>query len=57
MVETPVKLEFIKRLADSGLQHIEATSFVSPSKVPQVKILYSFYGLEDIFKFCICQYK
>ena len=35
-VPTGVKLEFIKRLADSGLQNIEATSFVSPKWVPQV---------------------
>jgi hypothetical protein len=35
-VATNVKLEFISRLADSGLRHIEATSFVSPKWVPQV---------------------
>ena len=35
-VPTGVKLEFIKRLADSGLQNIEATSFVSPKWVPQM---------------------
>ena len=35
-VPTGVKLEFINRLADSGLQNIEATSFVSPKWVPQV---------------------
>ena len=39
LVETPVKLEFINRLADSGLQNIEATSFVSPKWVPQVRKL------------------
>ncbi len=38
-VPTNVKLEFISRLADSGLQNIEATSFVSPKWVPQVNIL------------------
>ena len=57
LVQTPVKLEFIKRLADSGLQNIEATSFVSPKRVPQVKLIYLFYGLKDIFHFCIFQYK
>ena len=36
-VPTGVKLEFIKKLADSGLQNIEATSFVSPKWVPQVR--------------------
>lgn len=35
-VPTAVKLEFIQRLADSGLQYIEATSFVSPQWVPQM---------------------
>ena len=35
-VATHVKLEFIARLADSGLKNIEATSFVSPKWVPQV---------------------
>ena len=35
-VPTNVKLEFIARLAKSGLTNIEATSFVSPKWVPQV---------------------
>lgn len=35
-VPTNVKLEFIARLAESGLQNIEATSFVSPKWVPQM---------------------
>lgn len=30
------KIEFIKRLADSGLETIEVTSFVRPSKIPQM---------------------
>ena len=51
IVKTADKLEFINLLADSGLQHIEATSFVSPSKVPQVNILYSFYGFRRYFQF------
>ena len=36
-VPTNVKLEFIARLAKSGLTNIEATSFVSPKWVPQVR--------------------
>ena len=33
---TPVKIELIDRLSDTGLQTIEATSFVSPKWVPQL---------------------
>ncbi|KAJ5648682.1 hypothetical protein N7490_005054 [Penicillium lividum] len=36
MVPTATKIELIRRLADTGLQHIEATSFVSPKWVPQL---------------------
>ncbi|HZW75396.1 MAG TPA: hydroxymethylglutaryl-CoA lyase, partial [Caldimonas sp.] len=36
IVPTPVKVELIDRLTDSGLQSIEATSFVSPKWVPQL---------------------
>merc|ERR1719318_1712906 len=36
MVPTSVKVEFISRLATSGLTHVEATSFVSPKWVPQM---------------------
>jgi hydroxymethylglutaryl-CoA lyase len=36
IVATEVKLELIRRLADSGLAHIEATAFVSPKRVPQM---------------------
>ncbi len=35
-VPTEVKIEFIHKLANAGLTHIEATSFVSPKWVPQV---------------------
>ncbi len=35
-VPTAVKLEFIQRLAASGLQTIEATAFVSPKWIPQM---------------------
>jgi hydroxymethylglutaryl-CoA lyase len=36
IVPTEVKLELIRRLADSGLRHIEATAFVSARRVPQM---------------------
>jgi hydroxymethylglutaryl-CoA lyase len=36
IVPTPVKVELIDRLAATGLQTIEATSFVSPKWVPQL---------------------
>ena len=35
-VPTDIKLELIRRLADAGHSHIEATSFVSPKWVPQM---------------------
>jgi hydroxymethylglutaryl-CoA lyase len=35
-VPTAVKAEFVHRLADAGLTTIEATSFVHPSRVPQL---------------------
>jgi len=36
LVPTHTKIEFIDRLAASGLTHVEATSFVSPKWVPQM---------------------
>lgn len=36
VVPTEVKLNFISKLAQSGLTHVEATSFVSPKWVPQM---------------------
>jgi hydroxymethylglutaryl-CoA lyase len=36
IVATELKLGLIRRLADSGLRHIEATAFVSPKRVPQM---------------------
>ncbi len=36
IIPTDVKVELIRRLAETGLQHIEATSFVSPKWVPQM---------------------
>jgi hydroxymethylglutaryl-CoA lyase len=35
-VETNVKIDLINRLSDTGLQMIEATSFVSPKAIPQL---------------------
>ena len=35
-VPTPVKIQFIEKLADAGLSAIEITSFVKPSAVPQL---------------------
>lgn len=35
-VETSVKIELINRLSQTGLSVIEATSFVSPQKIPQL---------------------
>ena len=36
IVPTPVKIELIERLAETGLRRIEATSFVSPKWLPQM---------------------
>jgi hydroxymethylglutaryl-CoA lyase len=36
VVPTAVKLELIHRLADAGLQAVEATAFVSPKWIPQM---------------------
>lgn len=36
IVPTATKIELIRRLADTGLRSIEATSFVSPKWVPQL---------------------
>ena len=37
VVPTEVKIQLIKMLASSGLPVVEATSFVSPKWVPQVR--------------------
>lgn len=36
-IETEDKIEIIKQLVDSGVKHIEVTSFVHPKWVPQMK--------------------
>lgn len=40
LVPAQVKIELIERLANNGLSVVEATSFVSPKWVPQVKKIY-----------------
>jgi hydroxymethylglutaryl-CoA lyase len=35
-VPSETKIEFINQLSESGLQHIEVTSFVSPNAIPQL---------------------
>jgi len=37
IISTEMKLEFIQQLKESGIQTIEATSFVSPKKIPQLQ--------------------
>jgi len=37
VIPAETKIEFINRLSDTGLSVVEATSFVSPKWVPQVK--------------------
>ena len=36
IVATAIKIELIQRLADCGLNEVEATSFVSPKWIPQL---------------------
>ena len=36
-ISTDIKLDFINKLKDAGINTIEATSFVSPTAVPQMK--------------------
>lgn len=36
MIDTNIKIELIKRLAEAGLSYIESASFVSPKWVPQM---------------------
>jgi hydroxymethylglutaryl-CoA lyase len=35
-VDTTVKIHFIEKLAESGIQHIEVSSFVDPRRIPQL---------------------
>lgn len=43
IVPTSVKVELINMLVSSGLPVVEATSFVSPKWVPQVKMIFYFF--------------
>lgn len=36
IIDTDIKIQLIEKLADAGLRHVEATSFVSPKWVPQM---------------------
>eukprot|EP00939_MAST-03C_sp_MAST-3C-sp1_P001384 g1384.t1 len=36
LIDTDIKLELIRKLADVGLTHVESTAFVSPKWVPQM---------------------
>ncbi len=36
IVDTATKIEFVRRLVGTGLRTVEATSFVSPTRVPQL---------------------
>ena len=36
-IPTETKIEIIHALADAGIRHIEATSFISPKAIPQMK--------------------
>jgi len=44
IIDTGLKVDFINRLTDSGLQHIEVSSFVNPNAIPQL------YDAEEVFK-------
>ena len=46
-VPTPIKVQFINLLSQTGLQHIEVTSFVSPQKIPQLADAEEVYRLID----------
>ena len=49
-VPTKTKISLIEKLADSGLTKIEATSFVSPKWVPQLKDAHEvFTGIKQIY--------
>lgn len=42
VIPAETKIEFINRLSDTGLSVVEATSFVSPKWVPQVRAMLLF---------------
>jgi hydroxymethylglutaryl-CoA lyase len=52
MIPTPIKIEFIDRLSETGLKVIETTSFVSPQWIPQLadhaEVFYAIYKKPDV---------
>lgn len=56
IVPTAVKVELIKMLVSSGLHIVEATSFVSPKWVPQVKKSICIYRFFLAFVCVVCYY-
>lgn len=56
IVPTAVKVELIKMLVSSGLHIVEATSFVSPKWVPQVKKARCIFGFFQAFVYVACYY-
>lgn len=53
IVPTAIKVELIKMLVSSGLPVVEATSFVSPKWVPQVKKACLFSEIPTFVKFSV----
>lgn len=45
IIPTELKLQIIRKLADAGISHIQATSFVNPQKVPQMADAEKLVGL------------
>jgi hydroxymethylglutaryl-CoA lyase len=50
LVPTDVKIRMIDMLSETGLPVVEATSFVSPKWVPQVRNRMLFVGRADPFQ-------
>ncbi|CAJ1382387.1 unnamed protein product [Effrenium voratum] len=49
-VDTPTKLELIRRLVDAGIRSMESTSFVNPKLVPQMA------DAADVLQACLAQH-
>ncbi len=47
VIPTEVKVELIERLSRTGLSVVEATSFVSPKKIPQVSARATRYTVQQ----------
>lgn len=54
IIPTPIKIEFINRLSQTGLSTIETTSFVSPKRIPQLADAHEV--LSHIQKYPGCRY-